>query len=168
MTEPEQPVFTVDASGDPVVLRVNGRASYLTSGPVSHLFGHLLDRRKNRFLVDFTHCTGMDSTFLGILAGAAMRIRREAPEGRLELCNLNDRNRELVRNLGLQKILSVHPPESCESTVDGKDPARFESVDTGNVTSRSMLEAHRSLVDADAENASRFQDVIKYLEQESE
>lgn len=164
-SEPEQPIFTVDASGEPVVLRINGRASYLTSAPVNQLFARLLDRGKTCFLVDFSDCTGMDSTFLGILAGTAMRIRREVPDGRLDLCNLNARNLELVRNLGLHRILTVRTDDPCET---GAGSERMEALETGNVNARAMLEAHRSLVEADADNQAKFQDVIQYLEQEAE
>lgn len=165
MSDPEKPIFSVDTSGEPVILRINGRASYLTSAPVNQLFARLLDRKRKYFLIDFRNCTGMDSTFLGILAGTAIRIRREFPDGRLDLCNLSERNLELVRNLGLHRVLGIiedagvtPPDQSGES----------EILDTGGVSSQMMLEAHRSLVEAEAGNAGKFEDVIQFLEKETE
>ncbi|MBC2600954.1 STAS domain-containing protein [Puniceicoccus vermicola] len=168
MPEDEKPIFTVDASGEPAVLRIDGRASYLTSAPVNHLFNHLLNQGKCKFILDFRKCTGMDSTFLGILAGAAMRVKREFPEGYLELCNLNTRNLELVRNLGLHRILTVVSSMGEGEESDNEPDKGFESLPNQSVESRSMLEAHRNLVDADRSNAAKFEDVIKFLEKETE
>ena len=107
----------------------------------------------------------MDSTFLGILAGAAMRIRREFPDGGLELCRLNNRNLELVRNLGLHRILTIRGVDAPEDA--GDENAKFETLLSGSVESNSMLEAHRNLVDADESNQQKFEDVIKFLEKET-
>lgn len=166
MADPESPIFTVEASGDPVVLRINGRASYLTSAPVNQLFSHLFDRGQSRVLLDFSGCTGMDSTFLGILAGAAMRIRRDFPEGRLELVNLGPRNLELVRNLGLHRILSIRTADDHPGDRSGASGGS-EALSSGAVEAGSMLEAHENLVTADESNAAKFQDVIQYLKKEA-
>ena len=167
MPQEEKPIFTVDASGGITILRINGRASYLTSAPVNSLFGHLLERGKCKFIVDFRNCVGMDSTFLGILAGAAMKIRKKGPDGFLELCNLNERNLELVRNLGLHRILTIIQDEK-DSKIEGLSTGKsFESVDSRAVAPESVLEAHRNLIDANKSNAAKFEDVIKYLEKET-
>tara|TARA_R100000027_G_scaffold391_2_gene474 strand:+ start:4630 stop:5136 length:507 start_codon:yes stop_codon:yes gene_type:complete len=168
MTEDDRPIFTVDTSGEPVVLRIDGRASYMTSAPVNHLFTHMLDRSRSNFLIDFRKCTGMDSTFLGILAGAAMRIKREYPEGGLQLCNLNTRNLELVKNLGLHRILTVLPTMGEDEQSDSESEAGFKSLPNQSVESQSMLAAHKNLIKADGSNASKFEDVIKFLEKETE
>ncbi len=60
----------------------------------------MIHQRKSRFVVDFLHCSSMDSTFLGVLAGAALQLRKENPPGGLTLCGLGPRNLELIRNLG--------------------------------------------------------------------
>jgi hypothetical protein len=46
----------------------------------------------------------MDSTFLGILVGLALKLRKFEDEGFLTLVNLRGRNLETVKNLGIQKI----------------------------------------------------------------
>ncbi len=165
MSDIEKPIFSVDTSAEPVVVRIDGRASYLTSAPVNQLFTRLLDQGRRFFLVDFRNCTGMDSTFLGILAGTAIRIRRETPEGRLDLCNLSERNFELVRNLGLHRILNViHEPTDAPSV----ESSSLESLGSDSVSSKMMLEAHRNLLEADADNAGKFEDVIEFLEKDIE
>ncbi|MEM0967447.1 MAG: STAS domain-containing protein [Verrucomicrobiota bacterium] len=162
MAEKDQPVFTVDVSGDPVVLKINGRASYLTSGPVGSLFSLLIKEGKRHFIVDFGGCSGMDSTFLGLLAGAALRLQRKTSDGTMELWRLNARNRELVNDLGLDRLLTIRTEPDPQHGVEGD----FETLKSANVGTDSMLEAHQDLVKADESNAEKFEDVIQYLERE--
>ena len=54
--------------------------------------------------VDFQHCSSMDSTFLGILVGLALQLRKLEVAGKLTLINLVGRNLETVKNLGIHKI----------------------------------------------------------------
>ena len=166
MPQEEKPIFTVSLSGETAVLRINGRASYLTSAPVNSLFSHLMDQGKQKILVDFENCAGMDSTFLGILAGGALRIKKEFPDGFMGLCNLGPRNMELVRNLGLHRILTVvDSPDGGPSIPE--TAATFEALESETVETDSVLKAHKNLIEADRENAAKFQDVIKFLEKET-
>jgi len=50
--------------------------------------------------VDVRNCPVMDSTFMGTLAGIALRLR-EIGQGALHVTHLNNRNSDLLRNLGL-------------------------------------------------------------------
>ena len=72
---------------------------------------------KGRIVLDFENCKGMDSTFLGILAGTALELRKQTPAGVLILSNLGERNHELVCNLGLQNLLTIAEeiPENCDT-----------------------------------------------------
>lgn len=155
----ESSVFAVDTSGDPVVLRIEGRAGYLNSAPVDRFFRQMAAEGHPRIVVDCGGCTGMDSTFLGILAGAALRVRRVDPAGWIGLSRLSARNRELVENLGLHRLVSV------EGEAPPPRPGRGDqALEEGEVDRALMLEAHRRLMETDERNASRFEDVIRFLE----
>lgn len=158
------PTFLVDAQSDPVVLRINGRASYLNCAPVRKLFDNLLEESRCQFLVDFRDCSGMDSTFLGILAGVSMEVRRLQPPGYLKLCRLNERNMELVCNLGLHRLMG------CTSEgADKLDSNQAQSLPgEGAVTQETILEAHQKLMDADSGNVEKFQDVVSFLKKQVE
>ena len=45
----------------------------------------MIAQGKTRFAVDFKSCASMDSTFLGVLAGAAIQLRRLTAPGSLTL-----------------------------------------------------------------------------------
>lgn len=162
MPDPAKPVFLVDAYADPILVRIEGRASFLNSAGLRDFFAELIREGKSRFVVDFKHCTSMDSTFLGVLAGAALQLRKLSPPGSLVLARVGERNLELIRNLGLHRLAQVDggdfksasiPPQQV---LPGAQPGEAESA-------RLVLEAHENLVTADAANAGKFQDVLAFL-----
>lgn len=161
----EEPQFIVNAYDDPVVLKVVGRASFLNSGPIKDLFDRLVSQGKRRFVIDFQKCAGMDSTFLGIIAGLGLQMLKLSPPGAVVLCRLGDRNRELVRNLGLHRILIMETEGGPAMEGSGKgEVLGAERKLTELENARLVLEAHENLVELDASNKTRFQDVISYLQ----
>ena len=107
MPEPTKPTFLVDAYAHPVVVRIEGRASFANSGSLKDFVAEMIRSGKTRFVIDFAACTSMDSTFLGVLAGAALELRRQTPPGGLTLARVGERNLELIRNLGLHRLATV-------------------------------------------------------------
>lgn len=154
-----QPIFLVDAYSDPAILRIDGRASYLNCGPIGEFFRHMVKEGKQDVVVDFAQCTGMDSTFLGILAGAALEFRKTSPRSHLHLVRMGTRNLELVRNLGLHRILDV---DSGEFEM-GFDGSKLKAAQEGAADAKAILHAHEALVAADQGNRQKFQDVLSYL-----
>lgn len=162
MTDPA-PSFLVDAQSDPVAIRVQGRASFQNSGSIKDFFAEMLGQGKRRFMMDFAGCTSMDSTFLGVLAGAALQLRKVEPPGNLVLCRLATRNHELVTNLGLHRLLTVDP--GCEGRELPPSTALPKNTPLSDeaASARQVLEAHENLILADAANRRKFQDVLAFL-----
>jgi len=159
----DKPHFLVSPYHDPVVVKVMGKATFQNAAPLKETLNRLLASGANRFVLDFKDCSGMDSTFLGILAGLAIRLRQEASHSSVVLCHLGERNLELVRNLGLHRILTVDT--IIQETADEKD---FERVGDGQEmteieNARMVLKAHENLIEVDTANQNKFQDVIDFL-----
>lgn len=167
MSSPADPVFLVNPHAEPVAVRIQGRANYLNSGPLGDFFRRLTASGTKSFVLDFQNCTAVDSTFLGILAGAALELRRQSPPGKMRLCRLSPRNLELVRNLGLHRILEVEsgdfPMDFGQGTQALAPPA--SPIDE-RASARMILHAHEHLVEAEGANRARFQDVITFLKSE--
>jgi anti-sigma B factor antagonist len=123
----------------------------------------MFERGHRVFVVDLADCPVMDSTFMGTLAGLALRLR-ESENGSLLVCNVNERNADLLRNLGLNNLFTV------ESKADAADQAESTLSSDGSLSrldhAACMIEAHEALVDADPENFARFKDVLEYLKQD--
>jgi anti-sigma B factor antagonist len=158
-----KPVYLVDAYSDPVVVRIDGRASFQNSSCLRDFIGEMLRRGKTRFVLDFQHCASMDSTFLGVLAGAALELKKTAPQGgSLVVARAGQRNLELMRNLGLHRLLTLDAGdlplsfEQCNTALQADKCSEIENA-------RMVLEAHENLVSADEANRTKFQDVLAFL-----
>jgi anti-sigma B factor antagonist len=162
MPDPAKPTFLVDAYADPVIVRIEGRASFANSGSLKDFFLELIRQGKTRFVVDFRQCTSMDSTFLGVLAGAALELRRQTPPGTLTLARVGERNLELIRNLGLHRLATVDAGSFQMNFTGGAQPLEGKAR-TEIESARLVLEAHENLITADAANAAKFQDVLAFL-----
>lgn len=157
-----KPVYLVDAYSDPVLVRVDGRASFQNSAALREFFDEMLRQGKTRFVLDLLACSSMDSTFLGVLAGAALALRGRQPEGSLVLARVGPRNLELIRNLGLHRVLTVDA---------GDTPMNFAKCDvqlqcagrTELENARLVLEAHETLISVEDGNRAKFQDVLAFL-----
>lgn len=165
MSEPLPPTFLVSAYSDPVVVQIHGKANYLNCNSFREFIAEMVSASKPHIVLDFENCKGMDSTFLGILAGTAMEMRRQSPPGVLIICKLGERNHELVCNLGLQNLLTIG-----EDLPDNSDAAaEFSALKNIEVSAaKNVLNAHENLVKADTENAAKFQDVIAFLRNQVE
>ena len=146
-----------------VWVRVEGKGSFLNSGGVKDFAKEMTNRGYREFVVDLKNCPVMDSTFMGTLAGVALRLR-ELGQGHLHVINLNDRNSDLLNNLGLDQLFTMGMGELRTA------PAPIQALD-GAPTDRqsqaeTMLEAHQALVDASPENITKFKDVLDYLKQD--
>jgi len=157
-----KPVYLVDPFSNPVVVRIEGRASFQNSACLRDFIAEMARQGKSRVVIDLHHCASMDSTFLGVLAGVALEMRKLTPPGTLILARVGTRNLELVRNLGLHRLLVIDygalplGAERHEESLDCPDRSEMENA-------RLALEAHENLVAADENNRSKFQDVLTFL-----
>jgi anti-sigma B factor antagonist len=151
----------VSYAGPIVWIRVEGNGSSTNSTALRKFAKEMIHRGAREFVVDLANCQGMDSTFMGTLAGITFWLR-ELGEGSLSVVNLNQRNAETLSNLGLDHLFNVRV-----SSI-GKDEQVLPIPSDENRTARAqtMLEAHEALVKSAPENISKFQDVIQFLEEE--
>ena len=159
MADKDEPVYLIDDVSEPPVLKIQGRASYLNCGPLADFFSKLLKKDMRELCIDFSDCQGMDSTFLGILAGAALEYRRQRPPCKIKLFNLNKRNLQLVKNLGLHCIL-----ELCKSNSETiNSQVNYRSNQESVAKREQICSAHENLVEVDPDNMKQFKDVLRFL-----
>lgn len=153
-------VYLVDASSDPVAVRIEGRACFQNSACLRNFVTAMLTQGKRRFVLDFQNCASMDSTFLGVLAGTALELKKGGAGGSLVLVRVGERNHELIRNLGLHRLLTIEagavPVAQCDTALQCAPPSELESA-------RHVLQAHENLVTVDESNRAKFQDVLTFL-----
>lgn len=173
MPPAEQPVdqLLVAVHQDLAFLRVNGRGSFKVSTAMKEFAGSAIDRGCTRLVLDMAECVGMDSTFMGVLAGLAVRLRQKG--GGIVMVNLSLRTRGLLATLGLDQVIEPHmsgdlPPDLQPFLAAA--PVPMETLDTRErstrVTTETMLEAHQDLVRLSPDNLPKFKDVLTFLRED--
>jgi anti-anti-sigma factor len=164
----EHNAVLVGVFNDTVWSKVVGRATFLNSGNLKTVLRRMIDGGRREIVIDLAECELMDSTFMGTLAGIALHLR-DRGEGHLQVVRANPRNEKLLRNLGLDQIFTVRSPGDPDCPVI---PREADSAVAGTISgpagAEEMLEAHQALIEADAANAARFQDVVELLQRENE
>jgi anti-sigma B factor antagonist len=162
-----QSSILVGVNGPSVWIKVEGKGSFLNSGSLKEFAREMVDRGYRQFIVDLEKCSMMDSTFMGTMAGVALRLK-ELGRGHLHIVHCGGRSQELLSGLGLDQIFSIRnngmiAPE-CES-LPGSETAASPG-DRKKAQAETMLEAHEALCEAVPENLLRFKDVLEYLKQD--
>jgi len=145
-----------------VWVQVQGKGSFQNSPGLKEFAREMIGRGHRDFAIDLSECPMMDSTFMGTLAGVALRLR-DLGGGELRVVNPNARNAELLMGLGLDQVLVLQREPvvvPCATTADPMAP--HQAVDKHAVT-QTMLGAHEALCESDTNNRARFKDVLEYL-----
>ena len=163
-----QSSIQVGVSGPAVWVRVAGRGSFLNSGSVKEFAREMVNRGYRKFVFDLQDCVMMDSTFMGTMAGMALRLK-ELGQGRLHVVHCGERSRDLLSGLGLDQIFDIHnngaAAPQCE-TLRKNRPATPSAETQKREQAGTMLAAHEALCEAAPENLPRFKDVLEYLKQD--
>jgi anti-sigma B factor antagonist len=149
------------------VVIVRGRGTF-KAAPALKKFGMAaIDAGCNLLLLDMRDCIGMDSTFMGVMGGLALRLRKER-SGELATVNLSVKNRALLATLGLDRCVRTDGAEGEFATFLGRMEATKLAAPAADrdVTTQTMLEAHHALVAISPDNLAKFKDVISYLQDE--
>jgi hypothetical protein len=68
------PSLLVALADHVAIVKINGRANFTTSVPFKRLVTELRQHGFESFVLDLSECVTMDSTFLGVLAGTALKL----------------------------------------------------------------------------------------------
>lgn len=153
-----------------VFVRVVGRGTFQNSQPLRRFALDMIERGCQQVVLDLGECQGMDSTFLGTLAGIALRLQQDGRKGKLQIANATPRSRELLQTLGLDRLFDLDAaPQAtpCElRMLPGSDVAEAARSLDKKATAELMLEAHNNLVRADERNEPKFRDLTKVLRED--
>jgi anti-sigma B factor antagonist len=150
-----------------VWVKVEGRGTFQNSAGLKEFVKQMIQRGYRDFVVDLRDCEQMDSTFMGTLAGVALRLR-ELGQGGLHTINVNDRNAGLLSSLGLDQLFHVEGAGSAiENQAEKLEFREAKQEKAGKKEhQQNVLEAHEALVQADAANEVKFKDVLEYMRHE--
>ncbi len=150
-------------------VRVQGRGSFKLSSNLKAFLENAVEEKGVTFIsIDLKDCVGMDSTFMGVLAGLSGRLTRKGVD--FGLINLDKKNFNLLQTLGIDQVIKHQlledvAVEQGSCMIDGGIDLSTPDDDK-LTTAETMLVAHQTLADLNDENIGRFQNVINFLEQD--
>jgi len=150
-------------------IRCEGKGSFLQAPTMKDCSGRRCDAGERHFVIDLEACSGMDSTFMGFLAGLASRVGRSG--GSVAIASPGERNRQSLEDLGLDSLLEIDPPEApwrgrTEEIRGQLKPFARKTLPNVEERARHVLDAHKDLAATSEENAKRFAGVIEGLSSE--
>ncbi len=173
MAPAEQPAdkLLVAIHQDSAFIRVQGRGSFKVSSAMKEFSASAIERGCRRLVFDMADCVGMDSTFMGVLAGLAFRLKQSG--GGIAMVNLSLRTRGLLSTLGLdlviQPFMAGATPEDLLPLLQSSGPelASLTPLERSTrATAETMLEAHEDLVKLSPDNLPKFKDVLTFLRED--
>lgn len=160
-----QPTIFADTESSPAVwIRVEGKGTFENSAGLKAFSEQMMEGGRRQFVVDLKNCPAMDSTFMGTLAGIAVRLRDCGGMGALWVLNRNERNTDLLEGLGLHMLFSdTAPPTSATSTSTSDTAVPVTNAADKATTRETMIDAHETVVQVNPANAAKFKDVLEHL-----
>ena len=164
MTEMEQPTDDLQAAitDHTIFVRVFGRGSFRVAAPLKQFIAEIVSHQPiSTVVIDLNECIGMDSTFMGVLAGLSGRLKRAGQS--MELVNLSDKNASLLKTLGVDQVVSFyrnahgHPLEVQDTQAVPTDQTSKKEL------AETALQAHEKLVQIHEGNRPRFKRVVEFL-----
>ncbi|YCM44883.1 STAS domain-containing protein [Verrucomicrobiaceae bacterium 227] len=145
-------------------IRVEGRGTFQISPPIKDLVEKEMSSGRSQFVIDLQDCPGMDSTFMGMMAGIGMRLRKRG-SGQLSIVGTSEKSRDSLEELGLSYLMEIEPGEG--PWMDHIEEIRKSlcPLGEGAVSGKEehILECHENLCDADDSNTERFKTVLEVM-----
>lgn len=155
-------------------LRCSARGSFVNSPALKTLAEQYLSEGGSTIIVDLELCPGVDSTFMGTLAGLARKCL--ALGGALQVASPTSRAREAMESLGLDMLMEIDPPGAFWADDIAARRAALTSAaealptDAEPMTelerTKHVLEAHNTLRAMNRQNDETFGYVCETLEED--
>ena len=156
-----KPEIFVSREEDAYKVKVVGRSTFAVAPAMRNLVQRIDSDSSTGVSIDLSECTGMDSTFMGILAMLALKIKNNKQSALI--ANANEDNKKLLDGLGLNKLF-----EYIETPADEQHNwEKEEEKDTSfKENAETVLQAHKTLMETDITNVDKFKNVVEQVEKE--
>lgn len=150
------------ASHDDVhVLRFIGDIRYPLSPSIDRYLEQIFAGPKPAgFVIDLTETDSIDSTNLGLLARLATRMQR-LDAGRVTVVSNRADINAVLTSMALDEVFDI--VEDTSLNTDTAQQVPQENTDRKTLT-RTLINAHRALMDLNEHNREMFRDVVTALE----
>jgi anti-anti-sigma factor len=153
--------YLVARVGTTVYVRAVGLANMKNAPMLDVFLQEEISLQATTLCVDLSACTGMDSTFMGVMVGCSQELVKSG--GRLIIVNPTDHNLRLLHMLGVSAVLPVI--ERCNLS-EGVEFVNLPAAAALSPSQRIELvkRAHQNLVALTASNSLKFTPFLTALE----
>ncbi len=148
------------------LIQIQGRGSFKVSPALKDFCQRAVETQERQLVLDMKQCVSMDSTFMGVLAGIALRLKRK-DNSRIIMLNMSPQLSSLLETLGLNRIVATGNDMDEELRQKLTKAGDGSEIGNGKVSEKKLadtvLAAHEDLVTLCPANELKFQDVLKYL-----
>ena len=92
------------------VIKVVGVGNFQQAVVFKSTYTDLITDGVSEFVIDLSECEQLDSTFLGIILGLALKLRQTG--GVVHVIHANDMIKSLFRGTGLDQIFDMTDPQT--------------------------------------------------------
>jgi len=143
------------------VLRFVGDIRYTLSPSIdSFLEGIFAGQKPAGFVIDLTETDSIDSTNLGLLARIAKRMQALDARRVTIVSNRTDIN-SVLTSMALDEVFDIIEDTGVETGAAQEVPLENSDRET---LERTLIDAHRALMDLTERNREMFRDVVASLE----
>jgi anti-anti-sigma factor len=157
--------YLVARAGATVYVRAVGLANMKNAPMLDAFLQEEIQQQADTACVDLSACTGMDSTFMGVLVGYSQLMSKSG--GRLVIVNPTEANLRLLQMLGVNAVLPVIERLEISAEVEF---VSLPSAPSLNVLQRVEVvrRAHQNLIALNASNQAKFSAFLLALEADLE
>lgn len=134
-------------------IRCTSRGSFVNSPALKTVSEKYMARGGRNVVVDMEICPGVDSTFMGTLAGLARKAM--ANNGAIQIATPPPRTRAAMESLGLDMLLDIDPPTAPWQEDIAERRAQLAQGNAREAASGQMDELERTRHVLDAHNTLR-------------
>lgn len=134
-------------------IRCTSRGSFVNSPALKTVSEKYMARGGRNVVVDMEICPGVDSTFMGTLAGLARKAM--ANNGAIQIATPPPRTRAAMESLGLDMLLDIDPPTAPWQEDIAERRALLAQGNAREAASGQMDELERTRHVLDAHNTLR-------------
>lgn len=155
----------VALEGSAQYIRVHGLGTMHTCTGLRAFANDALERSYEDVIINLRDCSGLDSTFMGVLGGIALYFPEEE-RPHVMVINADEHNRNLLEGIGLSAVLHIR---NGEVTLPEVEMYRLrDEWASEDERIRFIQEAHENLVQIDQGNVARFGPFLQMLKEELE
>lgn len=155
-------------------IRCESRGCFVNSPVLKSVADKYIAGGGDTIVVDLEICPGVDSTFMGTLAGLARKCM--AMGGGMQVASPTPRTRAAMESLGVDLLMDIDPPGSFWAPDVEERRAALRKAPAGKVPdmsnlselerTRHVLEAHNTLRSMSHKNSETFGYVCETLEED--